>query len=69
MEFINSVFIDLNLIEMGHGKKVKNPNGKGSGWPDSKGRVWIPDDYKGTHAPHYDVQDPKNGGYTTVYPE
>ena len=25
------------------GKKVKNPNGKGKGWPARDGGVWIPD--------------------------
>jgi RHS repeat-associated protein len=47
---------------------VRNPNGKGMGWLDKKGRVWVPDDHNGTHAPHWDVQNEKGGGYNTVYP-
>ena len=47
---------------------VRNPNGRGMGWLDKKGSVWVPDDHNGTHAPHWDVQDPKGGGYTPVYP-
>jgi uncharacterized protein RhaS with RHS repeats len=50
------------------GKKVKNPNGAGSGYPDKNGRVWVPTDHKGTHAPHWDVQDPKTGTHESVYP-
>lgn len=46
---------------------VRNPNGSGAGWIDKKGNVWVPDDHKGTHAPHWDVQWP-NGDYHTVYP-
>jgi len=49
-------------------RKVRNPNGRGTGWVDRNGRVWVPDDHDGTHAPHWDVQDPKGGGYTPVYP-
>jgi hypothetical protein len=49
-------------------RKVRNPNGKGTGWVDRDGRVWVPDDHDGTHAPHWDVQNPKGGGYTPVYP-
>ena len=52
----------------GGSKKVKNPNGKGSGWIDKQGRVWVPTDHGGTHAPHWDRQEPKGGGYTNVYP-
>jgi RHS repeat-associated protein len=48
-------------------RKVRNPNGRGSGWIDKKGDVWVPDDHNGTHAPHWDVQWP-NGDYHTVYP-
>jgi hypothetical protein len=51
----------------GGDRKVKNPNGSGSGWIDNKGRVWIPTDHKGTHAPHWDRQKP-GGGYDNVYP-
>ena len=47
---------------------VPNPNGDGKGWLDKKGRVWVPDNHDGTHAPHWDVQNEKGGGYTAVYP-
>jgi hypothetical protein len=49
-------------------RKVQNPNGSGSGWVDRNGHVWVPNDNKGNHAPHWDVQDPKNGTYENVYP-
>jgi hypothetical protein len=58
---------DYKAPKKSDGKKVKNPNGPGSGWLDRKGDVWCPTDHKGTHAPHYDVQH-KNGTHTTVYP-
>ncbi len=50
-----------------NGKLVKNPNGPGSGYPAKDGKVWVPTTHKGTHAPHYDVQDPKTGGHVPVY--
>jgi RHS repeat-associated protein len=51
----------------------RNPNGRGSGWYDDKGNVWIPTgpnsgstgDAHG--GPHWDVQKP-GGGYDNVYP-
>jgi len=49
------------------GKKVRNPNGKGAGYPDKNGDVWIPQNHKGTHGNHWDVQM-KNGKYRDVYP-
>ncbi|MEM7173265.1 MAG: RHS repeat-associated core domain-containing protein [Pseudomonadota bacterium] len=53
------------------GKKVKNPNGPGSGWPDKNGNVWVPTGPKGSSkahgGPHWDVQS-KGGGYKNVYP-
>lgn len=49
------------------GKKRRNPNGPGTGWPDKNGDVWVPSDHNGTHAPHYDVESP-GGGYKTKYP-
>ena len=52
----------------GGDRKVRNPNGRGTGWVDGKGRVWVPEDHNGTHAPHWDRQEPKGGGYTPVYP-
>jgi hypothetical protein len=50
------------------GKKVKNPNGSGSGYRDKNGDVWIPTDHKGRHAPHWDVQH-RDGTHTPVYPK
>ncbi len=53
-----------------NGKKVKNPNGPGYGWPDDKGRVWMPTGPKPSKAhggPHWDVQKP-DGNYDNVYP-
>ena len=53
------------------GKMVPNPNGKGYGFPDAKGNVWIPTGEgagtTGHGGPHWDVQSP-GGGYTNVYP-
>lgn len=49
------------------GKKVKNPNGTGYGWPDRKGNVWVPTGPKGHRGPHWDVQFPK-GGHINVAP-
>ena len=50
------------------GQKVKNPNGKGSGWPAKNGDVWVPENHKGSHAPHWDVQH-KDGSHTPIYQE
>lgn len=51
------------------GKKVRSPNGKGYGWPDKKGNVWVPTGPgQGAHGgPHWDVQK-AGGGYINVYP-
>jgi hypothetical protein len=49
------------------GKKVKNPNGHGAGWPDHKGNVWVPSGPKGHGGPHWDVQIPGKGRIN-VYP-
>lgn len=51
------------------GKKVRNPNGSGAGWPDAKGDVWVPTGPGGdAHGgPHWDVQTP-GGKYRNVYP-
>jgi hypothetical protein len=38
------------------GKKVKNPYGSGSEWPDENGNIWIPTGPKGHGGPHWDVQ-------------
>ena len=54
-------------VPKGGDRKVKNPNGRGNGWVDRKGDVWIPTDHKGTHAPHWDRQHP-DGSHTNVYP-
>ena len=48
-------------------RRERNPNGKGSGWIDRNGDVWIPTDHNGTHAPHWERQIP-GGGYENVYP-
>jgi hypothetical protein len=48
---------------------VPNPNGRGFGWEDADGNVWVPTG-PGSEAhggPHWDVQKP-NGGYDNVYP-
>lgn len=47
----------------------KSPNGRGSGWIDSDGNVWVPTGW-GSDAhggPHWDVQRP-DGSYENVYP-
>lgn len=49
------------------GKKVKSPNGRGYGWPDKKGNIWIPSGPKGHGGPHWDVQYP-DGDYDNVVP-
>jgi len=51
----------------GGDRKVRNPNGNGWGWLDNKGRVWVPTDHKGTHAPHWDRELP-DGSHENVYP-
>lgn len=50
-------------------KWVKNPNGRGSGWLDADGNVWVPTGWGGSAhgGPHWDVQDPE-GGNDNVYP-
>lgn len=51
------------------GQKVRNPNGKGSGFPDKDGNVWVPTG-PGPLAhggPHWDVQKP-DGSHENVYP-
>lgn len=51
------------------GKPVPNPNGQGVGYPDSRGRIWVPTGggALGHGGPHWDVQKP-GGGYDNVYP-
>lgn len=48
---------------------VKNPNGKGFGWEDANGNVWVPTGHGATaHAgPHWDVQM-RDGTHLNVYP-
>lgn len=48
---------------------VRNPNGRGNGWLDADGNVWVPTGPGGeAHGgPHWDVQTP-GGGYINVYP-
>ena len=48
---------------------VDNPNGKGCGWEDCKGDVWVPTGQgsKAHGGPHWDVQHP-DGTHTNVYP-
>lgn len=51
------------------GKKVKNPNGPGYGYPDSKGRVWVPSGPNGHGGPHWDVEYPnQQKDYDNVFP-
>ena len=48
---------------------VPAPNGRGYGWEDADGNVWVPTG-PGSLAhggPHWDKQE-KSGGYTNVYP-
>ncbi len=50
---------------------VPNPNGRGYGWEDASGNVWVPTG-QGDLAhggPHWDVQDPRSGDYENVYPK
>ncbi|MEO1248060.1 MAG: RHS repeat-associated core domain-containing protein, partial [Pseudomonadota bacterium] len=48
---------------------VPNPNGRGNGWLDADGNVWVPTGPGGeAHGgPHWDVQKPGRG-YVNVYP-
>ena len=50
-------------------KWSKNPNGRGYGWEDRDGNVWVPTGPgAAAHAgPHWDVQRP-DGTYVNVYP-
>lgn len=54
------------------GKKVRNPNGPGFGWPDKNGHVWVPTGPEGhplAHGgPHWDVQDPKTRRHRNIAP-
>ena len=48
---------------------TRNPNGRGNGWRDASGDVWVPTGPGGAAhgGPHWDVQTP-GGGYVNVYP-
>ncbi|MFI6165558.1 polymorphic toxin type 37 domain-containing protein [Nocardia sp. NPDC051052] len=48
---------------------VPNPNGRGFGWEDADGNVWVPTGQGGAAhgGPHWDVEFPK-GGYKNVRP-
>jgi hypothetical protein len=52
-------------------RPVKSPNGRGKGWQDKNGNVWVPApagsglDHGGEH---WDVQELGGNGYTNVYP-
>ena len=48
---------------------VPNPNGRGYGWQDDKGDVWVPTGQGGSAhgGPHWDVQGPR-GRYRNVKP-
>ena len=54
--------------------KVKNPNGRGKGWPDANGDVWVPTNGIAAHGgEHWDVQSPpkkgeRKGKHRNVYP-
>ena len=50
--------------------KVRSPNGRGFGYPDKKGNVWVPTGPRPGMAhggPHWDVQHP-DGSYDNIYP-
>jgi len=54
----------------GPDRKVKNPGGGNDmGWLDRKGRVWIPNDNNGNHAPHWVRQRKDGNGWDNIYPE
>ncbi|MCA7949537.1 hypothetical protein LGM43_04575 [Burkholderia seminalis] len=48
---------------------VQSSNGRGSGWVDADGNIWVPTGWgSGAHGgPHWDVQAP-DGSYENVYP-
>jgi RHS repeat-associated protein len=49
---------------------VANPNGKGNGWLDANGNVWVPTGQGGNAhgGPHWDVQGPRGTFGGSVYP-
>ena len=49
------------------GKKVRNPNGRGYGWPDDKGNIWVPTGPRGHGCPHWDVEKP-DGDHVNIVP-
>jgi hypothetical protein len=50
------------------GKKVKTKNGRGYGYPDEKGDIWVPSGPNGHGGPHWDVQNQNGTSYKNVYP-
>lgn len=49
-----------------------NTNGRGYGWKDKNGDVWVPTGpKKGSRQgkPHWDVQNPKTGGHKNIFPK
>jgi len=50
------------------GKKVKSPNGRGWGYPDKNGKVWVPSGPNGHGGPHWDVQYPNGVDYDNIVP-
>jgi hypothetical protein len=48
---------------------ARNPNGRGAGWKDKDGKVWVPTGFGGAAhgGPHWDVQSP-GGGYINILP-
>ncbi len=49
------------------GKKIRNPNGPGYGWPDKWGNVWVPSGPNGHGGAHWDVEHP-DGSYENIVP-
>ncbi len=52
------------------GKKKKHPKTGQYGWPDKKGKIWVPTGPGSTAhgGPHWDVVDPNGHDYDNVYP-
>ena len=50
------------------GKKKKHPITGAVGWPDKKGKIWVPTGPNGHGGSHWDVQHPNGRDYENVYP-
>lgn len=50
------------------GKKVRAPNGRGFGYPDKDGNVWVPSGPNGHGGPHWDVQSSDGKNYENIVP-